>query len=156
MKAKPVFLISLIILIICTYLLASGSDILGKSLIKGQNLPVGTLVAWAGLVSLPLTFYAGMSKVKRTFTSARKIFRYAIMVFVILAALWGPVSYLLAGNWSFTFEQQAGFRGSIKASGYFWKYTIIIVVLTLVFMLFYFLYMLTEKQREKIKDKNID
>ncbi|HCE57088.1 MAG TPA: hypothetical protein DER09_04615 [Prolixibacteraceae bacterium] len=68
----------------------------------GRSLPVGTLVSWLLVVAfaavmLLLFNRKAENRVKRFLTATLKIN-------IALAAVWGFVSFLLSGNWSFNFS----------------------------------------------------
>ncbi len=103
-------------------LLVSGSPALTVSVVEG--LPLGTPLTWAGLVSLPLMALSGVPALRRPSDRRARIYAAIFKACLALAALWGIVSFLLAGNWSYSFTSSAtGFRGSTRAAPYFFDLT---------------------------------
>ncbi|NBD95821.1 MAG: hypothetical protein GVY11_05010, partial [Gammaproteobacteria bacterium] len=53
-----VTLLSTAVVLVSSFLLFTGSDLLGLAVMGIDTFPAGTLIAWAGLVSLPLAIYS--------------------------------------------------------------------------------------------------
>jgi len=151
MKASFYFIISLIVLALCSYLLLTGSSLLAKPIIDGVAFPYGTLITWVGLVALPFAIYSGVRRIKRPISFIHKVFSYVYNFFILLSLFWGFVSYYFASNWTFIFTQKSEFRGSIKASEYFWAYTVACIALPLMFLFLYWFYLLICYLRAKTK-----
>ena len=102
-------------------LLVTGSSVLTIALDDDNTIPLGTFITWAGMISLPLTVYFGVSELRNPTTKLNKILAGFLIVIIILGILWVPISYLLAGNLSFTFSEKASFQGGQTAMIWFWR-----------------------------------
>ena len=100
------------------FLLITGSPVLTTPITTEPSLPAGTLITWAGMISLPLSIYLGF----HPFRAGERFLAIALKLFIILAVLWAPLSYLLAGNLSFSFSEKAGFQGGQTAMRLFWYF----------------------------------
>ncbi len=65
---------------------------------------------------------------------------------VFFNAIWGFVSYGLAGNWAFNFGIRDTFVGSTIASVYFWYYTYTVIILPIVILIIYRLHAFLKKE----------
>ncbi len=137
MKQKVCFGISLIIMVVVVILLSTGSNLLTIPFLTENQMPFGTVISWLGMISLPAAIYCGIKNIYKPQSPGLRRYRNVIIILITLSVLWGFLSYYLAGNWAFNFKQQAQFRGSAKASTYFWSYTFITAILPLVFLLVY-------------------
>lgn len=147
---KRFLLIPLSVLLICGFLILSGSSILTKPIVEGGSFPYGNLISWTALIALSLSIYFGINKINHPITFIHKTFSYAYRLLIILPVLWGFVSYYLASNWAFTFKQQKEFRGSSDAAEYFWLYTIVCVLFPLIYILLYWLILLAKHLKRKV------
>jgi uncharacterized BrkB/YihY/UPF0761 family membrane protein len=79
-----------------------------------------------------------------------RLFRRIFTLFTLLGMVWGLISYLLAGNWSYTFSSEMTFLGSDTAFKIFLIYTICIISIPLltftVFLIHHFLFKKTLKR----------
>ena len=114
------FIVSLIIFIVVGYLLISGSALLTFSLSPNANIPLGTFITWLGLVAIPFVFYFSIRRLREPQSKSDRAFALILKVLIGLAVLWIPVSYLLAGNISFSFTEKAEFQGGQLAMRLFW------------------------------------
>ncbi len=137
MKQKVCFGISLIIMVIAVILLTSGSSLLTIPVLNEIEMPLGTLISWIGMISLPAAIYYGNKNIYDPKSPGLKRYRNVVIILIAMSILWGFVCYLLADNWAFIFKQQSQFRGSASASIYFWIYTFMIALLPIVFLLVY-------------------
>jgi hypothetical protein len=131
-QRKFVVVLVLGIAVCSAYLLATASPWLLVEPVRSSGFPLGTLVAWAGIASLPtaslLGFHQFLSRQARLARASRTL----MIVLLVLCACWGFVSYALAGNWAFNFSDQSdSFQGSVAASELFRAYSLSIVVMTL-------------------------
>jgi len=92
-------ILPLLLLIGSGILLLEGLPILTEPVIEGKGLPFGTLIAWLGISMLPLSILIGIRLIRKPTSQAYRFYKQAFMVFTMLGAAWGAVSYLLAGNW---------------------------------------------------------
>ena len=102
-------------------LLVTGSSILTIALDTDKSIPFGTLITWAGMISLPLTIYWGVKELRKPTKKLNKILSGFLNIIIILGILWVPISYLLAGNLSFTFSEKETFQGGQVAMSWFWR-----------------------------------
>ena len=114
------------------WLLATGSPWLLVEMTLAPGLPLGTLVAWAGIISLPVASFLGFQGYLGRESRLSRGSRYSLLCLLLLSVAWGLVSYGLAGNWAFNFSHQSGsFRGSVAAGGVFRVYTVTVVAANL-------------------------
>lgn len=132
-KRKTLLTVSLIILVVTIILLITGSPILTAPISLEPPLPAGTLITWAGMISLPLSIYLGF----HPFRAGERFLAFALQLFIILAVLWAPLAYLLAGNFSFSFTEKAGFRGGQTAMRLFWYFNYALTAVPVLLFLFY-------------------
>ncbi|RFF29510.1 hypothetical protein [Wenzhouxiangella sediminis] len=119
------------------FLLVTASPLLSRGVPGIESMPMGTLIAWLGIVALPLGIYSalgGLHPPRRAVDRATSAIMKALLT---LAVAWVPISYGLSGNLAFTFERNAGFRGSENALFCFFYGTIGLVLAPLVVMLLY-------------------
>ncbi|HEX2921274.1 MAG TPA: hypothetical protein VHO50_08930 [Bacteroidales bacterium] len=147
MKRKIFLAISLLVLFISVSLLASGSGLLTKPILSG--LPFGTIITWAGLVSFPMSVLLGTSRSANTGEMIHRWLNKLIKINIWLALFWGFVGYFLAGNWAYVFKSAATFRGSVRASSYFWSYTLVLVVLPVTCLTIFMIYRIFMRQQRR-------
>lgn len=153
MKARALTNISFIIIVSCLILIVTGSPVLTMPVIKGSAFPFGTLISWIGLIALTNSIYSGFNKINSSDSSDssdHRLFRFTFRSFIILAALWGFIGFLLAGNWAFTFQNHEEFRGSIEASKYFWVFTAALVSIPILLILIFWFVSALRKLMKKI------
>ena len=107
--------------VIVIILLFTGSSLLTLALDKDQTIPLGTLITWTGMISLPLTIYWGISELRKPRSKLNQILSIFLKIILILGILWVPISYLLAGNLSFSFSEKETFQGGQDAMRWFWR-----------------------------------
>jgi len=127
----------LLLLIGSGILLLEASPVLTKPLVKGFGLPFGTLVAWVGITMVPLSILSGIRLIRKPISRAYRFYNQVFRILTLLSSFWGLVSYLLAGNWAYTFTESVRFRGSEKAFSVFIYYTAIIISLSLLFFIIF-------------------
>lgn len=66
-----------------------------------------------------------------------------------LSILWAPISYLLAGNFSFTFSGTEDLQGGQEAMKIFWVFSYSIVIGTLLIFVLYWLKTIMNKGFQK-------
>lgn len=135
MKLKALPFISSLVLIICLYLIVTGSPVLTLPVIKGTSFPAGTVISWLGLLALSGTIFFIFSKIFDSNNPGGRIFRFIFQCFIVLSALWGFIGFFLAGNWAFTFHNHDEFRGSIEASKVFMYFTASLVLFPLILII---------------------
>ena len=114
-------IVSLVVFCAASYLLVTASPVLLHPISDSLGMPWGTLITWFGLLSLPaLVFFMFPGALKAT-TPIQRILKGLWLLSLVLALVWPLVSFYLAGNWSNSFKPQEEFRGSTRASVYFWN-----------------------------------
>ena len=125
-------IVALGVFVTSCYLLLTGSPLLLATAIERIGLPLGNVIVWAGMVSLPVATYLGFRSCLERETPLRRALRFVARALLVLGAAWGFVSYGLAGNWAYNFSVRAGgFQGSETAALIFWGYSFAVVALTL-------------------------
>ncbi|MCX2718131.1 hypothetical protein [Lentiprolixibacter aurantiacus] len=114
------FIGALIVFCLACYFLVTGSSVLLLSLSESNNIPLGTIITWLGIISIPLLFYFGVRRLRDPITKTERVFSILLKLSICLALLWVPISYLLAGNLSFSFSEKATFQGGQLAMKAFW------------------------------------
>lgn len=142
-------ILPLLLLIGSGILILEGLPILTEPLYEGSELPFGTFVAWVGLSMLPLSILMGIRLIRKPISAVYRFYNRVFWLFTVLALAWGPLSYILAGNWAFTFSNSSGFKGSEQAFSVFLSYTIIVISLTLLTFLIFGIHYLIIKNTKK-------
>lgn len=119
-------------------LILTASPLLVRPIVPGASFPLGNLITWIGLVSLPLAIYTGIKELYRPKTKIQKGFRAVILLIILLNAAWGFVGYYLSGNWAFNFTNDP--QSSLR----YWNYIYFIVLSSLVFLLAFGIYRLIQ------------
>ena len=133
------FLASLAVFITALVLLFTGSHILDRSMSKTANIPWGTFITWLGMISLPLSLFLGIKRVRRPDSRIETYLSKTLKALIILAILWAPICYLLAGNIAFNFSGTEGFQGGEAAMKWFWRYSYGIPIASIVALLLYWI-----------------
>lgn len=120
-KRKIYFYSALILTIGVIVLLVTGSSFLILALNSNGKIPFGTLITWTGMISLPLTIYWGIKELRKPTNGLNRILSGFLKVIIVLGILWVPISYLLAGNLSFSFSEKETFQGGQDAMRWFWR-----------------------------------
>lgn len=145
MKNRIWFYTSMIVSIISLFLLVTGSSLLTLALDTADRIPLGTFITWAGMISLPLTLYWGCRELRNPTTTLNRILAGSLQVIIMLGVLWVPISYLLAGNLSFSFSEKETFRGGQIAMKWFWWLSYGICIGTLFIGIIYLLAIIFRK-----------
>ncbi len=119
-RSKMFFYFSLILTLSTVLLLVTGSSLLTLALDKDNSIPLGTFITWVGMISLPLTIYWGVEELRKPSKRLNRILAGVLKMILILGILWVPLSYLLAGNLSFSFSEKETFQGGQLAMQWFW------------------------------------
>lgn len=120
-KQKIYFFSALTITFVVILLLVTGSSILLIALNDANTIPLGTFITWAGMIALPLSMYWGIKELRKPSNKPNRILSSLLKTIIALAFLWVPISYGLAGNFSFTFTEKATFQGGQVAMKWFWR-----------------------------------
>jgi hypothetical protein len=105
-------------------------------MVENPYLPLGNIIAWAGIIALPTAIYFGINNLQKPTNYFERSIKYLLLTIIILAVFWAPVSYWLSGNFAFNFTYQPGFRGSHLASKLFWYFSYFIVATPVVILIF--------------------
>jgi hypothetical protein len=132
-----VTLVSLLVLLTAAFLLVTASPILSWPVPGIEVLPMGTLLAWVGIVALPLAIYAAPAALHPPRQAVDRLMATIMQCLLVLAVAWAPICYALSGNLYFTFESSSGFQGSESALFCFFYGTIALVIAPIVVMLIY-------------------
>lgn len=130
-KRKLFFWLSLLVFLGSLYLLITGSTLLNYALDDNDSFPLGTLITWAGMISLPLCILLGVKKLRKPSTGFYRFLSLMLKLSLLLGILWAPVCYLLAGNWNYSFSEKEAFQGGQTAMRIFWRYSAAIPILAL-------------------------
>lgn len=76
---------------------------------KKTIFPLGTLVSWFIIIGFSLLAFFVFPAETRTQTG--KKYKTLSKVLVVISFLWGVVSYILSGNWSWNFKNMSHFYG---------------------------------------------
>ncbi|SFR52348.1 hypothetical protein SAMN04490243_2581 [Robiginitalea myxolifaciens] len=136
----------LLIIAIVLFFLITGSSVLMIALDEAGSLPLGTLLTWLGLIAVPLAIYWGNQSFRKPEKPAEIWFSRLLKFAIVLAILWVPLAYLLAGNLSFSFRGQEEFRGSDRASIWFWRLSYTTVILPVLILLSHWIYTIFRKK----------
>ena len=128
---------SLILTVTTIVLLVTGSSVLLFALDDENSIPLGTFITWAGMIALPLTIYWGSKDFREPQTSWTRFLAGALKFILLLAVLWVPISYGLAGNLSFTFTERVTFQGGQLAMRWFWRLSYGIAIGSVLILLAY-------------------
>ncbi|WP_345170291.1 hypothetical protein [Algibacter aquimarinus] len=122
-KRKIYFFSSLIITLSTIIIFATGSSLLTLAINNSNTIPLGTFITWVGLISLPMSIFWGIQELRKPTTNFNKFLSSFLKLIILLAILWVPISYLLAGNLSFNFSEKTVFQGGQTAMKCFWFLT---------------------------------
>lgn len=139
------FFASLIMLVAALSLLFTGSPWLEIGLIEDPYLPLGTLTTWFGMIAIPLAIYWCSKTFRLPERSLDHFLSKAIKAVLLLAILWGPISYLLAGNLAFNFSEVDRFQGGQTAMRWFWRYSYGLPIASIAILLSYWIALLMRR-----------
>lgn len=129
MHPRSYFFLSLFILLVAIFLLATASPILIKPLLEEPYFPIGTLTTWLGFIALPTAIYFGIS------STTQKWIKAILKVIIVISVFWGFIAYAIAGNWNYAFEGQSTLIGSIEDSEVFWNFNYYLIGASLITLL---------------------
>lgn len=132
-RTRIALAVSLLVFVVSLGLLVTGSPLLTATLSARLGLPLGNVITWLGMLALVFALWFGSPGLRVPRSGSDRLYRRAWMVLLVMAALWPFVSYALAGNWSYSFGQREGFRGSSAAADWFFRYSYASVLLPLLF-----------------------
>ncbi len=124
MNKRTIYFYSALILTFTVItLLVTGSSLLTIALNSDETIPFGTIINWIGMISLPSTIYWGIRELRKPSSKLNRILSRLIKIIIVLGILWVPISFLLAGNLSFSFSEKDTFQGGQDAMRWFWYLT---------------------------------
>lgn len=144
-KRQTYFYSALILTLSVIILLASSSSLLTLTLDNKQTIPLGTFITWAGMISFPLTLYWGVKELRKPSKRLNSILSAFLKIIIVLGILWVPLSYLLAGNISFTFSEKETFQGGQVAMRWFWRLSYGIGIGAILIIIIYWISILFRK-----------
>ncbi len=142
-------ILPLLLLIGSCILLLEGLPILTEPVIVGIGLPFGTLIAWVGITMFPLSILMGIRFIRQPTSQVYRFYKRVFFVFTLLGVAWGGISYLLSGNWTYTFSDDETFRGSERAFNIFLIYTAVVISITLLTFVIFGLHHFIINQKRK-------
>jgi len=142
-------ILPLLLLIGSCILLLEGLPILTEPVIEGIGLPFGTLITWVGISMFPLSIVIGIRFIRKPTSQVYRFYHRAFFVFTMLGVAWGGISYLLSGNWTYTFSNDEGFRGSEQAFDIFLIYTAFVISISLLTFVIFGIHHLIIYQKHK-------
>ena len=148
-KRKLWFWGSLVVLISAVFLLITASPLLTISLSENSNVPLGTFITWFGFISLPFTLYFGLHGLREPEGKWDTFLSDVLKGFIILALLWAPLCYLLAGNISYSFTERSEFQGGQLAMQIFWYFSYFMAAGPLLLLLIYGISSLFKRKNKK-------
>jgi hypothetical protein len=152
-KRKIYFYSALILTIGVIILLVTGSSLLNIALNSDETVPFGTLITWIGMISLPLTIYWGIKELRKPTNKLNRILSGFLKVIIVLGILWVPISFLLAGNLSFSFSEKETFQGGQDAMRWFWRLSYGIGIGAILIISTYWISLLFIKDKSVAKNK---
>lgn len=136
---KPWLILCIIITLISFYLLLTGSRLLTILIIEKIQLPLGTISTWFGFIGLSSSVYLGVKNLRRPQNWMEKLLSQQLKASLTLSILWILISYLLAGNLTFTFSESRTFQGGQSAMKIFWTLNYAIVIIPILTLFSYFI-----------------
>ena len=146
-RRKTYFYSVLILTLTTIILLATGSSLLTMALDCDELIPIGTLITWTGMISLPLTIYWGIKELRKPTRKLNRILSGFLKIIITLGILWAPISYLLAGNLSFSFSEKETFQGGQAAMQWFWRLSYGIGIGAILILIIYWISLLFKKKK---------
>lgn len=146
-RRKIYFYSALILTLSVIILLATGSSLLTIALNDNKSIPLGTFTTWTGMISLPLTIYWGANELREPSSKLNRILSEFLRIIIIFGILWVPISYLLAGNLSFTFSEKETFQGGQVAMRWFWRLSYGIGIGAILTLIIYWISLLFKKKK---------
>lgn len=137
MKTKIIVL--LIILCFSLYFLFLKTEVLGLNLFGAEYFPVGSVIAWICILAYNLLLQIFLKR--NTSLNLYKVYKFVLRFQLLSVCLWLPMSYVLSGNWSFTFRNR-------PFAFYAWLvYTLSLILIPLLLLFIKFLYKFLSTKR---------
>ena len=137
--------ICILIVFITFSLLIMGSEALTWALMKDPYIPLGNVLTWLAVISIPVGVYLGVRRTRQPQSKFDRIFKVLVIAAIILGVLWYPVSWYLADNFSGSFGGSGEFRGSARAGEYYWFYIYLVIGFPLILWIAHLLMRLFKK-----------
>lgn len=144
------FFSSLTILVFTFFLLVTGSSILTIPLDDNNAVPLGTFITWAGIISLPMTIYWGVKKLRSPTGYVYTYLSNILKGILILTVMWVPICYLLAGNISFSFTEKETFQGGQLAMKWFWRFSYTIAIVPVAILIIHLILSIVKKVQTRL------
>lgn len=151
-RRKIWFFSSLIVTFSTIISLVTGSSLLMIALDDANSIPLGTFITWAGMIALPLSIYWGIKELRKPSGKLNRILSGFIKIIIILGILWVPISYLLAGNLSFSFSEKETFQGGQDAMKWFWRLSYGIGVGSILTIIVYWISLIFKKNKTVVNN----
>lgn len=148
MRATPrvtTSIASVVVVVVSGFLLVTGSPVLERSVPGLDAFPMGSLIAWAAIIALPMAIYSAIARLHPPRGRGDRVMAVSMKAMVSLAVVWLPVSYWLAGNLAFNFGGEDGFRGSENAFFLFLYYSLALVGAPVAVLLLYAVFKLVAR-----------
>jgi hypothetical protein len=97
----------LIFFFTCLYILFFKADWLVIILIQNPLFPLGSLISWLTIIIFALFVYTFLPSYIDITNG--KVLKISAKIVVLLAVFWGPLSYFLSGNWTWSFQNKLNF-----------------------------------------------
>jgi hypothetical protein len=110
----------------CLYILIYQTEWLGIVLFEKLQFPLGTLISWFMIVDLNYFVYSIFPFEIQS--NSMRIMKKSIKAFSIISIFWGVFSYLLAGNWQWSFNNMTYFIIWIIITFIFVVYPLVVTV----------------------------
>ncbi|WP_372648275.1 hypothetical protein [Draconibacterium sp.] len=104
MKKSIKHILLLSVLVFTFYCLFVHPELLGISLSKKLNFPLGSLISWSGIVAYTLLLHLFIKRPSKSTLS--KVGKQLRFLHLGLALCWLPVSYFISGNLAFAFQNK--------------------------------------------------
>lgn len=142
----------LIIAFFCAYLIISGRPFLAQPILPSFEMPWGNYITWIGFIALPFSLLFGFSFLRKPINATSRILNKLLRLNILLALLWVPLSYFLAGNLKNNFKNSESFQGGPLASEIFWVYCGVLAGLPLLIYIFCWILSLLKRFSTKHKE----
>ena len=101
-RTKLVLLVS--VLAFTFYCLFVQPELLGVSISKTLNFPLGSLISWSGIIAY--TLFVQLIIKPPTKSKLSQVSLWLRKFYIVLALLWLPISYSISGNLAFAFQNR--------------------------------------------------